>query len=41
MNDLSADWKRWTLVERVLAVTLTVLLAVGLPAALIFRAALG
>jgi hypothetical protein len=41
MHDLSADWKRWSLVERVLAVTLTVLLAVGVPVVLVWGATLG
>jgi hypothetical protein len=41
MHDLSADWKRWTLVERVVAVTLTVLVGVGLPVVLAYGAALG
>jgi hypothetical protein len=41
MHDLSSDWKRWTLVERVVAVTLTGLVAVGLPIALLYGGALG
>jgi hypothetical protein len=41
MQDLSADWKRWSPVERVLAVTLTVILAVGVPVALVWGAAPG
>jgi len=41
MHDLSADWKRWSFVERLLAVTLTVVLAVGVPVALVWGAALG
>ena len=41
MHDLSADWKRWSLVERVVAVTLTVLVAAALPVVLVWGTALG
>ncbi len=39
MRDLSADWKRWTLVERALAVTLAGGLMAALPALIVANAA--
>jgi hypothetical protein len=41
MHDLSADWKRWSPVERVLAVTLTVLVAAAVPVALAWSVVIG
>jgi hypothetical protein len=41
MYDLSADWKRWTVVERILAVTLTALVVVGVPVAMLVGGVFG